>query len=149
MRRWWNEDRVALLVAEAESWRGTPFAPNSSAKGLGVSCHNLAGELYRACGYPHPIELPDVPIAHARFSTSSFVTAWFATRSDFVPVPVVGPLAPGDVLGFQIGRTVHHLGVLLPGNQFIHVLEGLGVVVNSIADPTWYSRLANVWRAAP
>lgn len=149
MNRWWNEERVARLVAEAESWRGTPFAPNSSAKCIGVSCHNLAGELYRACGYPRPLELPDVPIAHARFSTTSFVTAWFASREDFQPVPITGSLFPGDVLGFKIGRTVHHLGVLLPGNQFVHVLEGLGVMVNSLADPTWYSRLAHVWRATP
>jgi cell wall-associated NlpC family hydrolase len=149
MRTWWTDERVARLAAEADAWRGTPFAPNSSAKGLGVSCQMLAGELFRAAGYPHPLEIPDVPIAHARFSTTSFVTAWFATRADFVPVPIVGPLVPGDVLGFQIGKTVHHLGVMLSGNQFVHVLEGLGVVVNSLADATWYSRLANAWRPQP
>ena len=147
MRRWWTDERVTRLVAEANSWRGTPFAANSASKGLGVSCHKLAEAMFAACGYPVPLEVPDVPIAHARFSTTSFVTAWFAAREDFEPVRPTGALFPGDVLGFRIGRCVHHLGVLLPGGQFAHAVDGLGATVGSLADATWYSRLENVWRA--
>lgn len=146
MNLWWNDERVALLEAEADSWRGTPFAANSASKGRGVSCQNLAASLYQACGYPVPLDVPDVPVAHARFSTASFVTAYFDARADFVPVPVSGPLLPGDVLGFAIGRCVHHLGVLLRHGQFIHVLDGTGAMVATLADATWFSRLENVWR---
>lgn len=146
MTTWWTNDRLAMLDREAREWIGTPFAPNSASKGRGVSCQHLAGELYMACGYPVPLDIPDVPIAHARFSASSFVTAYFDARQDFAQVPTSGPLLPGDVLGFRIGRCVHHLGTLLHGGQFAHVLEGTGVMLASLSDATWFSRLSNVWR---
>lgn len=146
MTTWWNEGRVALLNREAREWVGTPFAPNSASKGRGVSCQHLAGAIYQACGYPVPLDIPDVPIAHARFSTSSFVTSYFDARHDFAPVAVSGPLLQGDVLGFRIGRCVHHIGTLLEGGQFIHVLEGTGAMLATLADATWFSRLENVWR---
>lgn len=147
MRRWWTDERVALLVAEAESWRGTPFAANSASKGRGVSCHKLCEAIFDACGYPVALDVPDVPIAHARFSTVSFVTQWFSGRVDFEAIQPTGALFPGDVLGFRIGRIVHHLGILLPDNQFAHAMDGIGTTVNALADATWYSRLENVWRA--
>lgn len=147
MMTWWTEQRLEKLRLEASEWIGTPFAANSSSKGRGVSCQHLAGSVYSACGYPVPLEVPDVPIAHARFATSSFVVAYFAARRDFVEVPAVGKLIPGDVLGFRIGKCVHHLGVLLDSNQFLHVLEGTGAMIASLDDATWSSRLENVWRA--
>ena len=63
---WFTEERIDALEAEAATWVGTPFAANSSAKGLGVSCHTLAGALYAAVGWGD-ILIPDVAISHARF----------------------------------------------------------------------------------
>lgn len=145
---WWTPERVALLTAEAERWRGTPFAANSQSVGLGVSCHTLAGALYQAAGFPD-LEIPNVPISHARFSRESIIIPWFNAREDFVPVDPFGELLPGDVLAFEIGRCVHHLGVLLEGRQFAHCIEGIGATVAALDDATWISRLNNAWRPKP
>jgi hypothetical protein len=145
---WWTPEKVELLVAAAESWRGTPFAPNSQSKGQGVCCHTLAAALYVAAGF-NDFELPEVPISHARFSRESIIIPWFNVRTDFDPVDPFGDLLPGDVLAFEIGRCVHHIGVLLPGRQFAHALEGIGATIATLDDATWISRLANVWRPKP
>lgn len=145
---WYTPERVALLEAAAERWRGTPFAPNCSTPGRGVSCHNLAAALYEAAGYER-MTLPDVPISHARFSETSFVLAFFASRPDFVPIEDPDKILPGDVLGFTIRRCVHHLGVALPGRRFAHAIDGAGACIATIDDATWLSRLARIWRPRP
>lgn len=142
---WWTPERVDLLVAQADQWVGTPFAPNSQSRGNGVSCHTLAGALYQAAGFPE-FEIPNVPISHARFSRDSIIIPWFDAREDFVAVDPFGELLPGDVLGFEIGRCVHHLGVMLADRRFVHCLEGVGTTIVPLADATWISRLKNAWR---
>lgn len=146
MTSWFNTpERVAALESAAVSWVGTPFAANSSAKGRGVSCHKLAGALYEEAGFG-VVEVPDVPIAHARFSTTSFVLAFFAGRQDFYEVR---DILPGDVLGFRIGKCVHHLGVALTGGRFAHAIDGIGATIASIDDATWLNRLERIWRPKP
>lgn len=144
---WWTPERLARLRAAVEVWRGTPFSPNSCSAGRGVSCQKLAGALYEAAGYP-PVDVPDVPIAHARFSTTSFVVAFFTARQDFAPVPR-DEVQAGDVLGFRINKCVHHLGVALGDGLFFHAIDGIGATVASLEDATWSSRLAHVWRPKP
>ncbi|MBV5334090.1 hypothetical protein JZU57_02435, partial [bacterium] len=73
---WFNEERIDALEAEAATWVGTPFAANSSARGLGVSCHTLAGALYAAVGWGD-IAIPEIPISHARFGQDSFADPFF------------------------------------------------------------------------
>ncbi len=145
---WFTPERVAALEYAAEQWRGTPFAGNSCTRGAGVSCHNLAAVLYESAGYQRMV-LPDVPISHARFSDVSFVLAFFTSRADFVPIADPDAILPGDVLGFRIGRCVHHLGVALTGRRFAHAIDGAGACIATIDDATWLSRLTNIWRPKP
>jgi cell wall-associated NlpC family hydrolase len=145
---WWTPSRVAALEAEANRWRGTPFAPNSCARGLGVSCQKLTGALYEAAGYP-PVYIPDVPISHARFSDRSFVTEFFADRPDFQLLTAAEPITAGDILGFRLGRCIHHLGIALNGHRFIHAIDGAGVCIAHTQDATWLSRLVCIWRPRP
>jgi cell wall-associated NlpC family hydrolase len=128
---------------------GTPFAANSSAKGLGVSCHTLAGALYAAVGWGD-ILIPDVAISHARFGENSLADPFFDSMAErFTQLPHDSEILPGDVLGFRIGRIVHHLGTALRNGRFIHALEGLGATVSTTEDATYRSRLTTIWRPAP
>lgn len=145
MSTFWTPERLSQLEAEALEWVGTPFGANSSAKGVGVSCQKLAAALYSACGYPDVLDVPDVPMSHARFSTVSFVVDWFANRPDFNRLEGA-PIQPGDVLGFRIGHTVHHLGVALSDGRFVHAMDGMGATISLLADATWESRLTYTWR---
>ena len=146
---WFNEERIDALEAEAATWVGTPFAANSSAKGLGVSCHTLAGALYAAVGWGE-IAIPEIPISHARFGQDSFADPFFeAIAERFTELPHDSEILPGDVLGFRIGRIVHHLGVALRNGRFIHALEGIGATVSTTEDATYRSRLTTIWRPTP
>lgn len=140
-----NQERIAALIAAAASWAGTPFAANSASRGRGVSCQFLASELYRGAGLS-TAEPPAVPMAHARFSRVSLVEPWMDAQENFGPIPLGEAPIPGDLLGFRLWETVHHVGVLIHPGQFLNVVEGARAALVPLADPTWASRLARVWR---
>lgn len=145
---WWTSERAEALRIEASTWIGTPFAPNSSSKGRGVSCQKLAGCLYDSCGFALP-EIPDASIAQARFSRVSLIEPWFDGRSEFVRLNPASEILPGDVLGFRIGDIIHHLGVAIEPKRFVHCVEGVGTTFASVEDCTWRSRLVCIWRPKP
>lgn len=147
MTSWWTAERLAILDSEAASWIGTPFSANSCSKGFGVSCAKLCGALYEAAGFGK-VNVPDGQTSHARFNSVSIITPFFDTNPRFLSVHPQDRM-PGDVLGFTIGRCVHHMGVLLGGGNFIHSCDHIGVVISTERDATWISRLSNVWRPRP
>lgn len=136
--------RVLALEIQAQDWLGTPFFPNSQSKHRGVSCHKLAAALYRDAGWLN-IEVPDVPMSHARFSRESLVEQWLDGRPEFAQVQT-SEVMPGDLLGFRIAKVVHHVGVMLTGGRFAHCIEGVGTQFGHLADATWSGRLARAWR---
>ena len=142
-------NRIAALQSEAVRWEGTPFFPNSCACGPrgGVSCQKLVGALYRGVGFCD-VDIPDVPMSHARFNRDSLVEAFMANRPEFLRFAVadVPTVRPGDLLGFRLHRTVHHLGVCVWEGVFVHAIEGLGVTQSALEDATWSSRLEALWR---
>lgn len=144
MNSWFsNSDRRGALHSSALSWIGTPFYANSSEKGRGVSCQKLVAAIYRESGFAE-IDVPNVPMSHARFSRGeSLVEKFIAKREDFfiVEAPEVG-----DLIGFRLGKTIHHLGICLGTGEFVHALHGAGVTISQFSDPTWMTRLARIWR---
>lgn len=148
---WFNDPcRIEALRSAAAAWLGTPWSPNACCRGRGASCQKFAAALLREAGF-WQIEVPEAPMAHARFSRASLVEPWLDARPEFARLPMAGVirpevLRPGDVLGFKIGWIIHHLGIWLGDGQFVHCIEHLGVCVCPLADPTWAGRLAAVWR---
>jgi hypothetical protein len=120
-------------------------------RGRGASCQKFAAALLRDGGF-WAVEVPSAPMAHARFSRVSLVEPWLDSRPEFARIllarrpSAADPLLPGDVLGFRLGRVIHHLGVYLGKGRFIHCLEHLGTTVCPLSDPTWWGRLGAVWR---
>lgn len=149
MTPWWTEERVARLRQAVERWIGTPFSSNGTTCGPagGVSCQKLAASLHSECGFPVP-PVPDISrMGHgSQGHRESLVMAWFDQHPQFVRVGR-DDVRPGDLLGFRIGRVVHHLGVYLGAGRFVSAMYRLGVSRNSLSDPTWGRRLAAVWRA--
>ena len=139
--------RRQALLDEARSWVGTPFFANSSAKGRGVSCQKLAASIYQSTGFLPPEEtIPDAPMSRARFAEDSLVEAWLNGRTDFELLPHGSALMPGDLMTFRLKRSVHHVGILVLPGIFVHAAEGVGAQLSPVADSTWMSRLAGVWR---
>jgi len=130
------------LKASAQSWVGTPFAPNGNTKGMGVSCQRLVVEIYREAGLGK-FSVPDVSMSHAKFAKTSIIEEWFAGNNSFERVT---DLQVGDILGFRINKVIHHIGIFLGDGQFIHALFQVGAVVSNLSDPTWGSRHKATWR---
>ena len=138
---------VGLLTGVAESWIGTPFRANSEDRGRqgGVCCHLLVWHVLVECG----LQIPRPPLgaaSHARYSRESIMEPWLDASPCFIRLAHGAEILPGDVLGFRIGGSIHHLAIALPGGRILHALTGIGVVDTPFNDPTWSSRHAATWR---
>ena len=136
--------RLAALHTAASSWHGTPFFANSCAKGRGVSCQFLAWAIYTEAGVVIASP-PEVDMSHAKFSRVSLVEPWVDGQAVFQPIQLE-ELEPGDLMGFRIGKVVHHVGVMLGRGVFLNVVDGTTVQNSYLSDNTWRSRLARAWR---
>ena len=137
-----SPDRIEALHRAAVSWVGTPFAGNSASKGRGVSCQCLAAEVYRETGFDVG-EVPEAPMSHAKFSTQSLVEPWVEAHPGFERARF---FQPGNLLGFRLGKCLHHVGIQLEGQKFVHVVDGAGVMISTLADATWGGRVMAMWR---
>lgn len=139
-----EEDMSLKLQRIAESWLGTPFRANASQKGVGVSCQKLVAEIYREAGVIE-VSVPEVPMDYYRYARDGLIEPFMAGLDRFIRIDGTTPRT-GDLLAFRVGRIVHHLGVALDGNRFVHCIRGPGVIISDLADPTWGHRLAIIWR---
>lgn len=137
-----------LLNEVAGRWMGTPFAANACVPGPegGVSCHGLMAAIYIEMGVlREDVEIPFGRATRGRFSRESEIVPWLSSRPEFLALPMAAPMEPGQLLGFQIGQCVSHLGVVLDPSSFLHCLKGPGVMRSSMEDATWLSRLVARW----
>lgn len=157
--------RIAQLNSVALSWLGTPFHPNGMSKGVGVSCQKLFGAIMIECGVlPVNFRIDDGPVAW-NTKEQLLETGIDVQLSDYfenilgVSVSGVAPVAldkgctgtptllPGDAIGFQVGGTVRHIGVVINQDVFIHVMRHSNVATSELRDATWCQRIKRVWRA--
>jgi hypothetical protein len=137
----------------AARWIGTPWRANSDVCGPngGVSCHLLPRAILVEAGllshdFPKVIGDPHA----SRHSTHSIIEAFLDARPEFQRLEFspgsLPPLEPGDLLGFRLRSCIDHLGLVLSGNQFIHVLLHQCTTLDPIPDPTWSRRIRALWR---
>lgn len=151
MNSWFNtQERIAKLQIVAFSWLGTPWGQNSRVKGVGggVSCHLLPYEILKECGFPLPFPAPNGPAGWSNHNNESLIVAGMDIRPEFAFVET-SEAQSGDLLGFTVGKCVHHMGIVLPNNKFAHVWRNSGVLISTLEDPTYANRLARVWRPLP
>lgn len=138
---------IADLVAAAEAWRGTPFSDRGCRRGAGVTCHHLPAAILRDARWLPELQIPEGETAWAAVHGRGVMEEWFdgPGRQWFAPADP-GAREPGDVLGFRLGRCIHHLGVELPGGAIIHAIQRHGVVIAPCLPPQWAKRLQKAWR---
>jgi cell wall-associated NlpC family hydrolase len=101
--------------------------------------------LYREAG--HDVgEIPLGPPGHARSCATSIMTPWLDSSPHFKTVKLGEGFEAGDLLGFNLLGTLHHLAILLPRDQIVHSIYGVGVSITPRLDSTWHSRHAATWR---
>jgi hypothetical protein len=142
-----TQARIDALVAEANSWIGTPFMENSAAKGLGVACHFLSAAIYKATGpLPADFVTPRGSIRRLRTSPALAMVEFIDEflKDYFEAVEPTDPKLPGDLLvGAEKGdNRARHVGTVLPGRRFVHVLRFSGVMISPLDDATFSEVLA-------
>ncbi len=140
--------RCARLVQSALEWTGTPFAPHAAVKGAGVDCVWLAARLYIESGFLDKFNPPDYTMDGGLHNELSPVLNWIERSGKFQAIGegrgAMGKI--GDLLCFRMGRSVHHVGVVLTPTTFVHVYRGYSVMQSWLDDATWLRRLAAIFR---
>ena len=125
------------VISLAESWIGTPYRHQASARGHGADCLGVVRGVYRALHGTEP-RLPPPYTPHWHGAGEPLLEAGLA----FLVPRGDAPPSPGDVLVFRMSPTgpAKHCGVLT-GDRFVHAYSGRAVVAARYAR-WWQARLA-------
>jgi NlpC/P60 family putative phage cell wall peptidase len=118
-------DLRSTVVAEAESWIGTPFHHAARVKGRdgGVDCLMLLVEVYERAGASGHIEPPFyVPDWHLHRDAERYMEGLLGHARE-----VAAP-APGDIALFKFGRTFSHGAIVTEWPRLVHAYWAIGVV---------------------
>ena len=128
-----SADLRALIVAEALSWRGTPYHHQQSTKGVGCDCLGLVRGIWRALYGAEPARAPNYSRDWAESKGEETLRA--ACEAFLRPVTAEETHA-GDVLLFRMTprAVAKHLGVLIAPGRMVHAFEGSGVIEQSVQE---------------
>lgn len=137
--------RGDMIVTLAESWIGTPYRHQGSAKGVGCDCLGLVRGVWRELYGDEPEAPP--PYAPDWAETGGEDRLMAAALRHFGPPVPLGEAMAGDVLllRWRSGAVAKHLGILCGEGRFIHAYEQ-AAVVRSVLVPAWRRRIAAVFR---
>lgn len=153
--------RVSALQAQAARWLGTPFRVGSAAPGPGggVDCVRLAEALLAESGATPRFRFPHSTVHRTSLDQESPFAAWLEGRVDDPQSAVLAgifrrvaaPARAGDLLLISAGR-YFHLVVAVSDTEFANCLQGVGVFLSRLDDPTYADRIEAIYRpfeAAP
>lgn len=130
----------SAILAEAETWLGTPYQHQASAKGAGCDCLGLVRGVWRALYGAEPEAMPAYSPDWAERGGAE--TLLHAARRHLLEAPAQA-MSPGDVLLFRMNANApaKHAAILTAGERIIHAYWGRAVVRSRFA-PWWRARLA-------
>ena len=126
-----------LVVAEAQSWLGTPYVPNQGCKGAGVDCAWILLRVYAACGLIHVTDPVPYKSALARLRAGE---QFYRAMIERFAVPARAAAQPGDIVLFRVPVTagdrvvisrVTHGAIVEAWPTVIHAYSPAGKVVRS------------------
>lgn len=106
-----------LIVAEALTWKGTPFHHYAAVKGAGVDCLHFIYSPFKELGL-----IPDIQIPR-------YDPQWFINRDEnrlIEAIMKIGgyevqpPPRPGDIMVIKIGRVFAHSAIVIDWPMVIH-----------------------------
>lgn len=136
------------LLTIARTWLGTPFRDDCAVRGRGVDCKNLVVAIvcqwrgvepdYRALtGGCRRVDGGPV---------REYLEHLFPQNYVVYGVAEAGAMQAGDVLVFQGGNGVAHLGLALSKSDMIHVRTDRGVIISRLDQAIWQRRLVRIYR---
>ena len=127
-------EQLAALEYAARAWEHRPE----------MRCQVAMGEIYFAAGLLPRFEIPEGSRDWARAQAREVIIPGVESCGYFVEVDP--PAQAGDLLGFRLGHTLHHLAILLGGGRMVHVYGTHGVLIAPCVPEPWAKRLAKIWR---
>jgi cell wall-associated NlpC family hydrolase len=110
-----------------------------------MRCQIAMADLYKTAGLlPVDLEIPNGSLDWARSEGRSLIAEWVDASGYFLPVD--GATAAGDLLGFRLGHTLHHVAIQLGGGRMVHVFGEHGVQIAPCIPTPWAKRIARIWR---
>lgn len=133
------------IVEAALGWVDTPYHHQARVKGVGVDCAQLIAGIaeetgHIAAGTPIPFNYSTEWHLHNREEQLlQNLEAFGCTRKEGLNPE------PGDILCFQYGRAVSHLGVYVGNDMFVHAANNLGKVALNTLSPETLKRLKFIY----
>lgn len=130
-------EQRAAVVAEAQSWLGTPYVSNQGCKGAGVDCAWILLRVYTACGLIHVPQPIPYKAGLARLRSGE---QFYRSMVERFAVPVLREARPGDIVLFRVPvtaesdvviRRVTHGAIVEAWPVVIHAYSPAGRVVRS------------------
>ncbi len=134
----------AAIVAEAQSWIGTPYRHQASLKGVGCDCLGLVRGVWRELLGSEPEPVPPYARDWAEAGEGEpLAEAAFRHLDPIAP----DAFLPGDVLLFRwrANFVAKHAALVSAPYRMIHAHDGAAVAEIAIA-PWWRRRLAYAFR---
>ncbi len=110
-----------MVVNEARTWLGTPYASNGDIKGAGVDCGMLLVRVWVDLGLIESFDPRPYPAQWALHQRSE---RYLESILRFA-VEVPGPPKPGDVVVFKFGHCWAHGGIVTDWPMIIHANPSL------------------------
>ncbi len=136
-----REGVQSAIVAEVESWLGTPYHHAADVKGVGVDCAMLPLSVFKAIGLiPADIDPRPYPHDWMLHRGEERYRAWTERFADPVNAP-----EPGDLVLFRVGRCLAHGGIVVGPDLMIHADLHAGRVERSEIR-RWADKVGGYWR---
>lgn len=108
------------LIEYIHQWWAVPYRIGGSTMN-GIDCSNFVKGL---TNYTYGLELPRTSREQAAFCKE-------IEREE---------LKEGDLVFFNTGRGISHVGLYMANNKFVHASTSMGVVISSLDEPYWKRR---------
>ncbi len=133
----------AEIIAEARSWRGTPFRHQASVKGEGCDCLGLIRGVWRGVIGREPQALPPYG---ADWSDLTGDDLLLAAMQRHLSELAISTARPGDVLLFRMatGAPARHCAIISSPHAILHAYWGHAVVETRLV-PWWQRRLCGAF----
>ncbi len=115
------------IVAEAETWLGTPYHHQADVKGAGTDCAMVLVRVYHSCGLIPDIDPRPYPHDWNLHRDDERYLGWVLQYGREVDEPQIG-----DTVVYRFGRSFSHGGIYVGDGQIIHAYVGRGVVLSEI-----------------
>jgi len=129
----------AELIAEARSWKGTPWRHQGRLKGIATDCVGFIIKVPAACGL---IAADFDYNGYSRYPDPALMKLLLDEHLERIE-----PAMPraGDVLWLRPRRIPQHLGIYTGENSIIHAVDARRGVTEHILDQRWRRAISAVY----